>query len=390
MLKHYLDFFKILDYAIQNIEGDLPKGFDVAEGLELAKRHRVVSMYFYGLINCGYKRVDPFMQNAFADVCTEVLIDERQRYELSRIEEVFAQNNIHYMLLKGSLLKNLYHKPEMRSMGDLDILIKMEQYGEIEKQLTLLGFQKDGESDHEILWSNSNCVIELHKHLIPSYNYDYYEYYGNGWHLAQYNDNNKFYMSNEDNLVFLFTHFAKHYRDRGIGIRPILDLRLYSLKYPNLDQEYIMGELKKLKLDKFYINIIKMLNAWFQGAELNSTTQFLTKRIVENYVYGNRRNLVLSKALREQKANKSVFGMRIKRMLRSVFVPYRVMAARFNSVKRCPILLPFMWVYYFFERLFQKQKRKTFIKDVSLLNNKQVKQYQKELNFVGLDYNFEE
>ncbi len=91
-----------------------------------------------------------------------------------------------------------------------------------------LGYLPGVESNHEYVWDKKNMLhVELHKMLIPSYNKDYYAYFGDGWRLAKKYDGSEFKMSDEDTFVYIFTHFAKHYRDAGIGIRHITDIYVY-------------------------------------------------------------------------------------------------------------------------------------------------------------------
>ena len=102
-----------------------------------------------------------------------------------------------------------------------------------------LGYAEKVESNHEYIWHKAGSYIELHKRLIPTYNKDYYSYFGDGWRLAKLKDGTRFSMTDEDQMVYLFTHYAKHYRDAGIGIRHIVDLWVYRNNKPNLNEEYI-------------------------------------------------------------------------------------------------------------------------------------------------------
>ena len=43
-------------------------------------------------------------------------------------------------------------------------------------------------------------------------------------------------MSAEDEMIYIFTHYAKHYRAAGVGIKHILDLWVYKLYKPELDK----------------------------------------------------------------------------------------------------------------------------------------------------------
>ena len=68
-----------------------------------------------------------------------------------------------------------------------------------------LGFAEKLESDHELIWQKPSAYIELHKRLIPSYNQDYYAYYGEGWNLAKKCDGTRYSMTDEDQMIYLFT-----------------------------------------------------------------------------------------------------------------------------------------------------------------------------------------
>ena len=63
----------------------------------------------------------------------------------------FEKNGIAHMPLKGILMKQLYPRPDMRIMGDADILIRVEQYEKIKPLLEELGFAEKLESDHELI-----------------------------------------------------------------------------------------------------------------------------------------------------------------------------------------------------------------------------------------------
>ena len=113
------------------------------------------------------------------------LVAAKQENVTKELCDLFEANGIDYLPLKGCILRSLYPSPELRSMGDIDILIKIEQYKQIRSLLTVHGFRKGYESDHEYAWDKNDVHIELHKRLIPSYNKDYYAYYGDGWQLAK-------------------------------------------------------------------------------------------------------------------------------------------------------------------------------------------------------------
>lgn len=238
-----------------------------------------------------------------------------------------------------------------------------------------------------------NRHIELHKRLIPSYNKDYYEYFGYGWQLAIESENGttEFKMSDEDQMIFLFTHFAKHYRNSGIGIRHIVDLWVYQQNKTKLNEDYIERELKKLQLNDFYVNILKTLEVWFGDGQDNDKTDLITQIIFNSGVYGTHETRVLSNAYKKTISGENVKNVRITAFLKTAFLPYKFMADKYPVLKKIPILLPIMWVVRFFDILiFKRDKIKTQINDFETSSAERITDYGQALNYVGLDFNFKE
>ena len=77
-----------------------------------------------------------------------LLRSEHQMRAIDHLFEAFEQNGIVYMPLKGCNIKKLYPKPELRSMGDVDILIHPEDHERIHSVMEEQGFQYIREDDH--------------------------------------------------------------------------------------------------------------------------------------------------------------------------------------------------------------------------------------------------
>jgi hypothetical protein len=229
----------------------LPEGFEIREAMPLIRRHHIAALAYDGAERCGLTRKDPAVAKLFQAYCSSLLVSEGQMREITRIFRAFEEAGIDYLPLKGCNMKTLYPKPELRTMGDADILIRMGQYERIVPVMESLGFVHKYESDHELVWENRGLNVELHKYLIPTYNRDLYAYFGDGWQLAVSGGGSRWDMTAEDTFVFLFTHFAKHYRDGGIGCRHVLDLWVYLRANPELNMEHVRSVLDRLSLLAF-------------------------------------------------------------------------------------------------------------------------------------------
>ena len=348
--------------------------------------------HILGLVYGALEKVDYIAgDEEFAEVRQKhdllVYINLRQTLDLQRIGEIFSKSGIDYMPLKGAVLKTIYPSPVMRVMGDIDILVRESEKDEIVALMQENGYNFVKESDHELIFGYTPACIELHKRLIPSYNLDYNRYYEDSWKFAKKSCGNEYAMTDEDFFVYIFTHFAKHYRDCGAGIKYIVDFYVFLKEKPNLNMAYIEEQFKKLKLFEFYRNILDLIGVWFYGEEDTEKTDFLTTRIFAGGVYGNGDNSGLSSLLKISKKHKHY---RLVALMRLIFPSVRDMKNIFPVLNKCVLLLPIMYIVRIISKIVQPKKVAQAINKMNGVakSAEEVERYKSELNYVGLDYNF--
>ena len=367
---------------VMPIDDDL----DYEQILTLSSRHQIFPLVLDGLYKAkvNLEGIEKYRKHTFELIKR----DQNQLYFLKKIESSFNENNIDYMLLKGSSIKKYYPSSEFRLMGDIDILIKEAQYKTIKTIFLEMGFDEKIESDHELVWRHkTGLIVELHKRLIPSYNDDYYSYYINPWEKAVYKSNHSFSMSKEDEYIYIFTHLTKHYRDGGIGLRHLIDIWYFALKHSLLNKTYINKELDKLGLLEFHNNIIDTLDVWFNGKESTDLTDYITQRIIESGNFGLKEFHDIANAARATARTDSASSAKVNTVLRLIFLPLNDMKKKFPILEKLPFLLPVMWVIRWINAIFNK--RKTIAYETSKLeymDDEIVDNYNKELKMVGLKF----
>ena len=366
----------------------LPVNFSLEGVIDIACEHQISPLVYYGAINCGCDKGSEAMRALFDKAFPLVLLNEEQHTILEELCAAFEAKRIEYVPLKGSVLKALYPKPEMRTMGYIDILIKPVQYSEIRVLLEKFGFTEKTESDHEFVWVKGNICLELHKRLIPSYNKDYYAYFGDGWDFVKKCENSsKGLLLNETEFIYLFTHFAKHYRDGGIGIKHLTDLWVYKNAKPALDREYIKKELERLHLYKFFENIEKTLEVWFSDEDGTYKTRLISETIFGSGAYGEASAAEASAIIRESEGKKSVAAIKFSRFFKAVFLPYRSMCEKYKVLKKAPFLLPFLWVVRILDiAVFRHRRISEYMKKQNRITDDAVSVQKEKLNAVGLDF----
>jgi hypothetical protein len=170
----------LLKSAVTGEQLSLPEGFDLESARTVAKKHSVLPMVYIGALNCGIDEHSPLMQQMFMEYYGILMRSEKQMKAVKRLFDAFEQQGIDYMPLKGCNLKMLYPKPELRQMGDADVLIREAQYESIRPIVIEQGFEEKIQWDHVFLWKRTELVLELHRKLIPE-DTENWQHFGDGW-----------------------------------------------------------------------------------------------------------------------------------------------------------------------------------------------------------------
>ena len=376
----------ILKSAITGESYPLPPDFDLAAAYPQMKKHHMDALLYEGAVRCGISRDLPVMQELFQRYCRSLLVSEGQMSEVARIFDAFDKNGIDYLPLKGVNMKPRYPKPELRAMGDGDILIRMEQRPQIDAILTELGFRYKMETDHELAWTSKKLYLELHKHLIPSYNKDLHPHFGTGWQLARHEKLGLHTMSPEDELVFQFTHFAKHFRDGGIGCRYVVDLWVFFRTFLEMDGKKVEEKLESLQLLEFYTNIRALINFWFQDGPGGEMEAMLTDYIFDSGSWGTGESKVLSRTVRDAKRR---YNGRLVYLWHMAFPPLMELKEKYRVLQKRPWLLPVVWLIRpFYKVFFEFSTLKKQKENLTSLTREKLDTRQKFLQHVGLPYHF--
>lgn len=297
-----------------------------------------------------------------------MLREMSQQAEIEKIRKEFAENGISFMLLKGSHLKALYPKPEMRFMVDMDVLVRKADVEKAREILISHGLRQSMNNGKDIvLLKEPFLTVELHNTLFME-DYYMYDYFLGVWDRAEKVSDFEYKMSDADLYVYSLAHLAEHYTTAGACFRPTMDIYLMNKKVSVLNtqeaREYISAELEKLELNSFEENIKKVGLHIFEGGQLDGNTELMEKYIV----FGP----PVKHAAQAAKANKS----KSSRIISALFPGLRHMKNIYPVLEKLPFLLPFMWIARILKNLFNKNAKtrlesieSTDISDYKVLEN---------------------
>jgi hypothetical protein len=382
----YQGILVLLRSAITGEKLALPEGFDLAAAYGDIRRHQLVPLAYEGAVNCAVPMNLPVMAKLQDGYCQCLMRMTGQIQMVDRVLSAFEKAGIDYLPLKGCNLYSLYPKPELRIMADADVLIREEQREKIDPVMKALGFQESEESDHELNWKSDALYMELHKRVVPTYDEDYYAYFGDGWDKARHSTGCRYRLSPEDDYIYLLTHFAKHYRNGGVGVRQALDLWVYRRANPRLDMAYIDTQLKTLRLDRFHHNMICLLGYWFENGEGNETSEFMGEFIFKSGVWGDVQSHYLAQEAKVQKGTSSFAAGRLKTILKVIFPSREYAQVTYPVLRKWPILLPFVWVVIWGRTLlFRRDALKRRKEQFTAVTGETLDAYRRSMEFVGIE-----
>jgi len=381
----------LIKNALKGENSPLPEDFDYTKLQQFATSQHILPIVYYGGRNDASFIAHDEGRKMYGTAMYLALVNQDRFAMLEEICRAFDENGIDYMPLKGANMKDLYPSRDMRLVGDADILIREWQTAEIEKIMIELGYEYSRTSDYEWKWQKNGFDIELHKKLVPSHTKDLCAYLGDGWGRAKLKaeGGHEYVLGCEDELIYIFSHFTKHYRHSGIGIKHLVDIYVFLNAYPELDRDYVHAELDNLGIGKFYRNVNRTLEVWFDGAEGDEITDFITDKMFSGGAYGTKEHLAKYEAAALTKETETKKA-RNKKILSVVFPSYNNMCAERPWLRKCPILLPFAWIVRFVVVvLFRRENIKKVGDSIAVINDTDIGSYKSELRLVGLDFNFE-
>lgn len=369
----------------------LPEGFSLEEADPLIRRQSLLPLVYRGAENCGLPLDSELLQQYQQAYFRQVIRSAQQTRAVEQLLQTFEENGIDYMPLKGCNLKKLYPQPEMRMMGDADILIRVEQYERIKPLIEQLGYVEGTETAHEFCWKSKNLVLELHKRILDPNHEDLCTYFGDGWEKTVRLGSFRYGLCPEDEFVFIFIHMTKHFRLTGIGARQFVDLYVFRRTHPEMDDAKIESVLESVGLRTFYSNICHMLTVWFEDASADNISDLITEHIFKSGNWGTEENKIYTNQLRRSKQGGAVYNTRLKSVFRVLFMPLDELQSTYNILYKYPFLLPIFWVVRWFDVLIHR--RKNIGKKFGIIKNmtdEKVSEYQQALAYMGLDYRFVE
>ena len=286
---------------------------------------------------------------------------------LREIAREFLASGISFICMKGAVFRDYYPVPELRSMGDVDLIIHLEDIKEADRIMTeVLGYRRF--VDHQSVWTYilDQFQFEIHNQMFYenlTNHVDYISYFNKVWehcHLAPVFgvESPNMYVPDEDfHFLYLMTHTAKHVINSGSGFRAYLDMVMMTRSCKDtLDWHHIEEELKTLKLLEFTKVCFSCCEKWFdiemplkKKALDEKLFREITEKTLKDGIFGfdNAENKPAASAKYIRRSTAPYTAAAIGKGIKKIFPPYEdlQLVPWYSFIDGRPWLLPVAWAY---------------------------------------------
>ena len=286
---------------------------------------------------------------------------------LSEIKSVFNEIKTDFLIVKGSEISSYYPIKELRTSGDIDIIVRCVDYERLVSFFeNKCSFETDKYSGYThkndtVMFYLSDVLIEIHKgaDLQNDYFHDIFD-------VAIKENDYEYSLSLFDNLMYVFLHLVKHIADRGAGIRMLMDLDVLIRNIENFSEEKFYAECEKAGELKYAQILLSVLSKAFKtpvrdviGIDNNSYYDNMIDIMLDGGSFGY---FVQSTGFYHyyvnNDTNKDVTGFsKFKAIIRYVFPPFEYVRGYREYSAKHPFLTPLAYFARAKDALFKRRKK---------------------------------
>ena len=361
------NFLKILRMIFdEKNEISLNEPVDWARLSELARKQNLLPLFFEAAVTLDDYRNSGVYEKDQLDTFAMVAAQIRRSNAFVEIYKKITAHGIFPIVMKGIVCRQLYGElGEHRPSGDEDILVEVKDFAKVkeilEQEKYVCSFPDITEQEltriQEVSFYNSEqkLSLEVHTNIIGKENEErelmnsfFQKIHEHGLMMRVYGIDVKVPEPTES-LLFLILHAYKHFQNRGVGIRQVMDILLYYREYKcHICMEFLQEALKTCKAEKFWLDILyigkQYLSLCEEKPESSCCPEALLQDMIHAGVFGGQERTDHVAA----RVNLAVGGDTRKRskvymLFRAAFPTKGILMAGYPYLAEKPWLLPIVW-----------------------------------------------
>jgi len=379
-------FISMLRSFVSSAEFVPEENADWNEVIQIAVRQSLAGLMYYVLANVAEKsrflsdEQTAFLKNAYLQTITR---STQLKYAAEELCKALSAEQIVHVPLKGLITREYYPLPELRTMGDMDFLIHVEDRVTAQKALIKIGYEyihTEGIEDESDVYKKDDIQIELHTELV------YIRAKDNETRLPMPLEWSEFIESEVGEytlrptenyfMVLQIAHMAKHFRNTGCGFRYILDIALMLPHYDKWNNKQISTKLEDFRYLKFYEIIVSYcvhkLEVRLEKPPMvldEATIDVLAREFFVEYVHGSIDKKLADISVKTSRTFKNRRMAKLHLAFSRIFLSLSKMQKEYTYLKKHSWLILIAYIQRMFKLIMNKEIRIEKLKKLNAIND---------------------
>lgn len=367
MDKQISDFFKILRRIFDDRTDIQPdETVDWISLSRIARKQNLLPIFFESAVRLeGYRKSDAFEKDQ-KDTFEMVAVQIQRTNAFAEIYKKITAQGIFPIVMKGIVCRQLYGElSEHRPSGDEDIVVEVKDFQKVREILEKEQYvchapdltERQLNQILEVNFYNPDQMlyIEVHTNLIGKSNEqrsrmnDLFRKVHEHGQIKRIAGVEMKVMEPTESLLFLILHAYKHFQNRGVGIRQMIDTLLFYREFRDeISEEKLQKALQACNAEHFWMDILYIGNRYLGLYEKEidgfCCPEELLQDMVQTGVFGGWEKTdyyaaFLNHFLEDDNRRLS----KVYALLQGAFPARQVLVAWYPYLEEKPWLLPVAW-----------------------------------------------
>ncbi len=279
----------------------------------------------------------------------------------NKLKAILNENKIDHVFVKGIIIKNFYPVKELRTSGDIDFIVRENQFDNAVDLLKKNGIKTHNSTFETVSYEINTNLIEMHRYSDVGSNY-----FDDVFTLCVEHDKSTYFLDDYNHLLYVVCHMVKHLKYRGAGIRMLMDIDVLVRNIPDFNQKKFYEMCKAAGILKSAQALLSLSNYFFKTpivpsvdfkTELKLLSDFETV-LLDGGRFGYSSNSVASKYVKESVSkNGNITSLsKFKILFKMAFPSREYLKNCYPYYKKCRFLYPAAVINRLLDGAFKKRK----------------------------------
>lgn len=338
------DFIELVKAEICNTDPQLNKEKitedRLVQILQISSKHDLTHLVASSLGKAGLLGDDNISKACRRSMMSVMYRYERMSFVENKVKELFEEEAIDFVVLKGSSIGKFYPEDWMRTRSDIDILVREDKLkSAVHLLVSKLGYKVHKENYHDVaLISPENVILELHYRVVEhEANMD--KVLGRVWDYVVKSDSQhrkcELQLTPEFMMFHIYAHMYYHFINGGCGLRFLVDI-WFAEKALELDRNKLEKFYEEAQLTTFVRYVEKLIDVCFGQGDHDEITEMMEEYILTGGLFGSFESKIKARKTKEEAGKNYIAGR--------IFMSLNEMQASYPKLEKYPMLYPWYTV----------------------------------------------